>query len=52
MNSHISVDIHENIVIATDTYLMADELLAAVCDYTFLIDVIVEQTLPKLWKYT
>ena len=37
MNLHISVDIHENIVIATDTYLTADELLAAVCDYPFLV---------------
>ena len=52
MNLHISVDIHENIVIATDTCLMADELLVVVCDYPFLIDVTVEQTLPKLRKYT
>ena len=51
MNSRISVDLHENIVIKTDTCPTADELLAAVCDYPFLIDVIVEQTLPKLWKY-
>ena len=52
MNSHISVDLQEIIVIATDTCPTADELLVAVCDYPFLIDVIVEQTLPKLWKYT
>ena len=51
MNSHISVDLRENIVIATDTCSTADELLAAVCDYPFLINIIVEQTLPKLWKY-
>ena len=51
MNSHISVDLHENIVIKTDTCPTADELLAAVCDYPFLIDVTVEQTLPKLQKY-
>ena len=50
-NSHISVDLHENIVIKTDTCPTVDELLAAVCDYPFLIDVIVEQTLPKLRKY-
>ena len=50
MNSRISVDLHENIVIKTDTCPTADELLAAVCDYPFLINVIVEQTLPKLWK--
>ena len=52
MNSCIAVDLHENIVITTDTCPTADELLAAVCDYPFLIDVIVQQTLPKLWKYT
>ena len=51
MNSRISVDLHENIVIKTDTCPTADELLAAVCDYPFLINVIVEQTLPKLRKY-
>ena len=51
MNSCISVDLHENIVIKTDTCPTADELLAAVCEYRFLIDVIIEQTLPKLQKY-
>ena len=51
MNSCIAVDLHENIVITTDTCPTADELLAAVCDYPFLIDVIVQQTLPKLRKY-
>ena len=51
MNSHISVDLHENIVIKTDTCPTVDELLAAVCDYPFLIGVIVQQTLPKLQKY-
>ena len=52
MNSHISVDLHEDIVIETDTCPTAGELLAAVCEYPFLIDVIIEQTLPKLQKYT
>ena len=52
MNSCIPVDLQENIVIATDTCPTADELLAAICDYPFLINIIVEQTLPKLWKYT
>ena len=52
MNSHIPVDLHENIVIATDTCPNVDELLAALCDYPFLINIIVEQTLPKLQKYT
>ena len=51
MNSHISVDLHKNIVITTDTCPTADELLAAMCDYTFLIGVIVQQTLPKLRTY-
>ena len=52
MNSRIPVDLQENIVIATDIYPTADKLLAAVCDYPFLINIIVEQTLPKLQKYT
>ena len=52
MNSRIPVDLQENIVITTDTYPTADELLAAICNYPFLINIIVEQTLPKLWKYT
>ena len=51
MNSCISVDLHENILIKTNTCPTADELLAAVCDYPFLIAVIVEETLPKLQKY-
>ena len=51
MNSHISVHLHEDIVIKTDTCPTAGELLAAVCEYPFLIDVIIEQTLPKLQKY-
>ena len=51
MNSRISVDLQENIVIKTDTCATAGELLAAVCEYPFLIDVIIEQTLPKLQKY-
>ena len=52
MNSRIPVDLQENIVIAADTYPTVDELLAAICDYPFLINIIVEQTLPKLRKYT
>ena len=52
MNSRIPINLQENIVIATDTYPTADELLAAVCNYTFLINIIVEQTLSKLLKYT
>ena len=52
MNSRIPVNLQENIVIAIDTYPTADELLAAVCNYPFLINIIVEQTLPKLRKYT
>ena len=40
MNSCISVDLHENIVIKTDTCPTTEELLAAACEYPFLIDVI------------
>ena len=52
MNLYIPVDLQEHIAIATDTYIMEDELLAAVCDYPFLINIIIEQTLPQLQKYT
>ena len=52
MNLYIPVDLQEHIAIATDTYIMVDELLAAVCDYPFLINIIIEQTLPQLQKYT
>ena len=44
--------LQENIAIATDTYPMVDELLAAVCDYPLLINLIIEQTLLKLRKNT
>ena len=51
MNSRISVDLHENIVIKTNTCPTTDGLSAAVCEHPFFIDVIIEQTLPKLQKY-
>ena len=51
MNSCISVDLHEDIVIETDICPTAGELLQAVCAYPFLIDVIIKQILPKLQKY-
>ena len=38
-------------MITTDTYLSVDELLAAVCDYPFLTNIIIEQTLPQLRKF-
>ena len=52
MNLYIPVDIQENITIATDTYPTVDELLAAICDYPFLTNIIIEQTIPQLRKFT
>ena len=52
MNLYIPVDLQEHIAIATDTYIMVVELLAAICDYPFLINIIIEQTFPQLRKYT
>ena len=52
MNLYIRFDIQENIAIATDTYLTVDGLLAAVCDYPFLTNIIIEQTIPQLRKFT
>ena len=51
MNLYIPVDIQENIAIATDIYLTVDELLAAICDYPFLTNIIIEQTIPQLRKF-
>ena len=51
MNLNVPVDLWENITITTDTYPSVDELLAAVCDYPFLTNIIIEQTLPQLRKF-
>ena len=51
MNLNVPVDLRENITITTDTYPSVDELLAAVCDYPFLTNIIIEQTLPQLRKF-
>ena len=39
-------------MIATDIYLMVDELLAAIYDYPFLTNIIIEQTIPQLQKFS
>ena len=46
MNSIIAVDLNEDILLETDISPTADELLALVCEQPFLIDVILERTLP------
>ena len=51
MNLNVPVDLWENITITTDTYPSVDELLAAICDYPFLTNIIIEQTLPQLRKF-
>ena len=38
MNSRITVDLHEDILLETDIYPNVDELLALVCEQPFLID--------------
>ena len=48
MNLNVPVDLRENIPLTTDTYSLVDELLAAICDYPFLTNIIIEQTLPQL----
>ena len=50
MNLNVPVNLRENIIITTDTSSV-DELLAAVCDYPFLTNTIIEQTLPQLQKF-
>ena len=51
MNSIIVVDLNEDILIETDTYPTADELLTLVCEQPYLIDVTLEQTLPRIERY-
>ena len=51
MNLNVPVDLRENIMIITDTYPSVDKLLAAICDYPFLTNIIIEQTLPQLQKF-
>ena len=51
MNSTIAVDLNEDILLETDISPTADELLALVCEQPFLIDVILEQTLPQINRY-
>ena len=46
MNSIIAVDLNEDILLETDISPTADELLAFVYEQPFLIDVILERTLP------
>ena len=42
MNSRIIVDLHEDILLETDIYPTADELLALVWEQPFLIDLTIE----------
>ena len=51
MYLNVPVDLRENITITTDTYPSVDELLAAISDYPFLTNIIIEQTLPQLRKF-
>ena len=51
MNSRITVDLHEDILLETDNYPSADELLAMVCEQPFLINLTVQQILPQIKKY-
>ena len=51
MNSRITVDLHEDILLETDIYPSADELLALVCEQPFLIDLTIQQILPQIKRY-
>ena len=51
MNLNVPVNLRENITITSDTYPSVDELLAAISDYPFLTNIIIEQTLPQLQKF-
>ena len=51
MNSRITVDLHEDILLETDNYPSTAELLALVCEQPFLINLTVQQILPQIKKY-
>ena len=51
MNSIIVVDLNEDILLETHISAAADELLALVCEQPFLMDVILERTLPRIKRY-
>ena len=51
MNSIIAVDLNEDILLQTDIYPTADELLALVCEQPFLIDVTLKRILPQIKRY-
>ena len=51
MNSRITVDLHENILLETDNYPFAVKVIALVCKQPFLIDLTVQQILPQIKKY-
>ena len=52
MNSRITVDLQEDILLETDIYPTIDELLALVCEQPFLINLTLKQILPQIKKYT
>ena len=45
------MDLHEAILLETDIYPIADELLALVCKQPFLIDVTLKRILPQIKRY-
>ena len=51
MNSRITVDLHEDILLQTDIYPSADELLALVWKQPFLIDLTIQCLLPQVKRY-
>ena len=52
MNSRITVDLQEDILLETDIYPTTEELLAMVCEQPFFIDLTLKQILPQIKKYT
>ena len=52
MNSIITVDLNEDILLEADIYPTTDELfLALVCEQPFLIDVTLKRILPQIKRY-
>ena len=52
MNSRITMDLQEDILLETDIYPTTDELLALVCKQPFLIDLTLKQILPQIKRLT
>ena len=51
MNSRLEIDMNEDIPLEVDISPTTEELFALVCEQPYLIDITLEQTLPRIERY-